>query len=70
MCDEVGEKACGFREVLGGLVWDSEHEFELVFILDGLYKDGALIIPPPSERLGNSESACLLVVGPRPTGHP
>ena len=52
MCNEVGEEARGFREVLGGLVWDSERDFELVFILDGLYKDGALIIPRSVRKAG------------------
>lgn len=55
MCNEVGEEACGFREVLGGLVWYSECEFELVFILDGLYENCALFIPRFVRRLGSSE---------------
>ena len=53
--NEVGEEACGFREVLGGLVWDSEREFELVIILDGLCKDGALIIPRSVRKVGELE---------------
>lgn len=50
MLDELGEKACGFREVLGGLVRNGERELELVFILDGLDENGALSITNcPSE---------------------
>lgn len=68
MCNEVGEKASGFREVLGGLIWDGEREFELVFILDGLYENGALFIPHFVRGLGNPTryqlSHLLLVFGP------
>ena len=52
VCNEVGEEARGFREVLRGLVRDSEREFELVFILDGLYEDGALVIPRSVRKVG------------------
>ena len=55
MCDEVGEETCGFREVLGGLVWYGEREVELVFVLDCLYEDCALSIPRFIRRLTNSE---------------
>jgi len=48
----MGEETCGFREVLGGLVWDSGHEFELVSVLDCLYKDGALIILRSVRKVG------------------
>ena len=53
--NEVGEEACGFREVLGGLVWNGERELELVFILDGLYENYALFIARFVRKLTNSE---------------
>jgi hypothetical protein len=53
--DEVGEEACGFREVLGGLVWNCERELELVFILDGLYENCALFIARLVRMLKNLE---------------
>ena len=70
MCDEVGEEACRFREVLGGLVWNGECEFELVFILDGLYENCALFVARFVRRLTNSEWTRLPVVGPWSMDHP
>ena len=54
MCDEVGEEVCGFREVLSGLVWDGECEFNLVFFLDRPYENGALVVPRMVKRRGYS----------------
>ena len=55
MCDEVGKEARGFREVLGGLVWNGERELEFVYILDGLYENYTLFIARFVRRLANSE---------------
>lgn len=55
MCDEVCEESCGFREVLGGLVWNGEREVELVFILDCLYENGALSVARFVRKLTNSK---------------
>jgi len=70
MCNEVGEETCRFREVLGGLVWDSEHELEPIFILDGLDENGALFIPRFVRKLGSSECTSPPLVGPWSRGHP
>lgn len=63
MCNEVGEKACGFREVLGRLVWDGECEPKAVFILDGLYENSALDVPCSVRKAKNpGELAHLLLI--------
>lgn len=55
MSNEVCEEACGFREVLGGLVGNDECEIKLVFILDGFYENNALLILRSIKRSENSE---------------
>jgi hypothetical protein len=45
MSNEVGEKTCGFREILGGLGWDDEREPKLVLVLDRLYENSTLAVP-------------------------
>jgi hypothetical protein len=45
MSNEVAEEVCGFREVLGRLMLNGKCEFELIFIFDCLYEDGALFTP-------------------------
>ena len=65
MCNKVGEETCRFREVLGGLVWDGEHELEPIFILDGLDENGALFIASSeSWEARNALAHRLLVLGP------
>lgn len=67
MRNEVGEKACGFREVLGRLVWDGECECEVVFILNRLYENSALFVhySVRNVKTGNKLAYLLLVLGPR-----
>ena len=55
MSNEVAEEVCRFREVLGRLMLNGKCEFELIFIFDCLYEDGALLTPRLVRRLRNSE---------------
>lgn len=69
MCNEVGEEACGLREVLRGLVWNGECELEFIFILDRLYENCALVVPRSVRNLKNWKQKFPPVVGLGSMGH-
>lgn len=53
--NEVGKETCRFREVLGGLVWDGEYKVKVIFILDRLDENSALVAPR-CQKIGKQET--------------